>query len=169
MVEKGRITKGGMGGFLNPPGHPEHDWHVETGLWREPENRGEYSLRYAVDSPMLDLATRAAARTLLNTWELTKAALNSPAVVKWIHQVLGYYAGCFNFQAEGNSEQGWYTQNLTIDSDVDPLENAEFHAGVHRIREFYPDYTPCRLDFLRAYWGTKPESKPGRRKKKATA
>ena len=164
MNQKGKIVESGMGGFINPPGHPEHDWHVETDLRRKPENRSAMSLSYAVDSPMLDGATKAAARTLLNTWEANKPALNSPAVVDWIRQVLGYYAGCFNFQAEENNERGWHCQNLTIDSKVDPLENADFHAGVHLIRKFYPDYTPCRLDFKRAYWGTKPS-----RKKKATA
>ncbi len=166
MNQKGKIANGGAGGFINPPGHPEHDWHVETDLRRRPENRSAMSLSYAVDSPLLDEATRAAAAMMLADWIVSKPPLTDPAVVDWIRQCLGYYAGCFNFQ--GN-EAGWHCQNLTIDSDVDPLENAEFHAGVHRIREFYPDYTPCRLDFLRAYWGTKPESKPGRRKKKATA
>ncbi len=165
MTEKCKIINQGMGGFLNPPGHPEHNYSVQMDLRRKPENRGSMTLSYALKSPTVDSMTLARVMTLLSAWKATKPPLTAPAVKDWIRQCLGYYAGCFNFQ--GN-EAGWHCQNLTIDSDVDPLENAEFHAGVHRIREFYPDYTPCRLDFLRAYWGTKPESKPGRRKKKAT-
>jgi len=159
--EKGNIVNRGMGGFLCPPGHPEHDHCVETDLRRKPENRSSMSLGYAVDSPMLDDATKAAARTLLATWEANKPPLTSPAAKDWIRQVLGYFKGCFNFEPE--KESGWHAGNVTIDSDIDPLENAACHCGVHLIRKYYPDYQPSRLDFLRAYWG----QKPGKKKAKA--
>jgi hypothetical protein len=156
-TEKGKIVKEGMGGFLCPPGHPMHEYSVQTDLRRRPENRTSMSLDYATESPMLDADTRAAARTLLATWEVNKPPLKSAAVKNWIRQVLGYFKGCFNFQPE--NESGWHAGNLTIDSDVDPLEHADCHAGVHLIRKYYPDYQPARLDFLRAYWGTKPGKK----------
>ena len=54
--------------------------------------------------------------------------------------MLGYFRGCFNFHPE--NESGWHAGNLTIDSDVDPLEHADFHAGVHLIRRYYPEYQP---------------------------
>jgi hypothetical protein len=140
-----------MGGFLCPPGHPMHTASVETDLRRKPENRGCMSLEYAVDSPMLDDATRAAARTVLAAWQ--KPALDSPEVREWILQVLGYFRGCFNFTSRAD---GWHADQLTIDSKKSPLKNADFHAGVHLIREYYPEYKPTRADFAGAYWGKKP-------------
>ena len=68
--------------------------------------------------------------------------------------MLGYFRGCFNFHPE--NEEGWHAANLTIDADADPLENADFHAGVHLIRQYYPDYQPTAADFTAAYWGKKP-------------
>ena len=68
--------------------------------------------------------------------------------------MLGYFRGCFNFHPE--NETGWHAGNLTIDSGVDPLENADFHAGVHLIRRYYPEFQPTREHFLQAYWGSKP-------------
>jgi hypothetical protein len=154
MQQKGRIVMEGMGGFLCPPTHPMLTKSVQTDLRRKPENRTCMSLEYAVDSPMLDPATRAAVRTVLKTWKRQKPALDSPTVQEWILQVLGYFRGCFNFHPE--NETGWQAGNLTIDSGVDPLENADFHAGVHLIRRYYPEYQPTRDHFLQGYWGSKP-------------
>jgi len=152
MQEKGRIILEGMGGFLCPPTHPMLTKSVQTDLHRKPENRTCMSLEYAVDSPMLDPATRAAARTVLAAWQ--KPALDSPAVQEWILQALGYFRGCFNFNPE--KETGWHAGNLTIDSALDPLEHADFHAGVHLIRRYYPEYQPTAEQFQQAYWGKKP-------------
>lgn len=105
-TEKGKIVKHGMGGFLCPPGHPMHEYSVETDLRRRPENRTSMSLEYAVESPMLDAATKAAAKALLAYWEGSKRPLKSAAVRDWIHQVLGYFKGCYNFQAEENNGAG---------------------------------------------------------------
>ncbi len=157
MTEKGKIVNRGAGGFLCPPKHPEHDYCVETDLRRRPENRGSMSLSYAVDSPTLNADTRAAAKALLDNWAAYKPALTSAEVRDWVRQVLGYFKGCYNFTPE--NETGWHAGNLTIDSDLDPLANAAFHAGVHHVRRYYPDYQPSRLDFLRAYWGQKPGCK----------
>jgi len=154
MSIKGRIVEGGMGGFLNPPGHPEHDWHVETDLRRKPENRGCMSLSYAAMDETLDPATQIQVQNLLDQWGSDLPPLTAPTVVDWIHQVLGYYKSCYNFQGE---ESGWHVGCLTTDSDLDPLENTDFHAGVHCIRKFYPEYRPSRCDFLYAYWGSNPE------------
>ncbi len=151
---KSRVTNNGMGGFLCPPGHPMLTHSVETDLHRRPENRGGCSLEYAVTAPEIEESTKAVCRTLLNTWAANKPALNSPAVKDWIRQCLGYFKGCYNFQPE--NETGWHAGHLTIDSDLDPMEHADHHAGVHLIRRYYPEYQPCRLDFLRAYWGQKP-------------
>ncbi len=166
--EKGRIAGNGMGGFLCPPGHPTHKSCVETDLRRRPENRGSMSLEAAVECEYLDDATKAAARTLLRTWEHNKPALESPEVQEWILQVLGYFKHCFNLTPE--KETRWHANNLTIDNALDPMERAECHAGVHLIRKYYPDFQPTAEHFAQAYWGQKPGSektakKPGKRSK----
>ena len=156
-TEKGRIVRGGMGGFLNPPTHPEHDWHVETELRRRPENRGGTSLRGAAESEWLDPATRAAARKMLRGW--VPPPINSPEIADWIHQVLGYFRGMYR---NDNAPRGqeWNAGTMHVDPDRDPLLNADAHAGVHLIREYYPDYMPSRADFGGAYWGTRPGHAP---------
>lgn len=151
MTEKCKIINQGMGGFLNPPGHPEHNYSVQTDLRRKPENRGSMALSYALKSSTVDSLTLARVMTLLSAWEATKPPLTDPAVKDWIRQVLGYYKGCFNFQPE--IETGWHAGSLTIDSNLDPLENADFHAGVHLIRRYYSEYKPTAEDFANAYWG----------------
>jgi hypothetical protein len=151
--QKAKIVHEGMGGFLCPPGHPMHTACVETDLRRKPENRTRMSLEYGVDSPLIDAAARAVVRTILNTWERQKPALDSRKVQDWILQVLGYFRGCFNF---AGSEAGWEAGNLTIDAKIDPLTRADCHAGVHCIRKYYPEYQPTAEQFRRAYWGKKP-------------
>jgi hypothetical protein len=150
-TEKGKIINTGVGGFLCPPGHPMLTKSVQTDL-RRPENRSCLSLEYAAESPVLDDATRAAARTVLAAWQ--KPALDAPEVQEWILQVLGYFKGCFNLSGE---ESGWEASKLTIDWAADPLLNADCHAGVHLIRKYYPVFRPTADHFANAYWGTKPQ------------
>jgi hypothetical protein len=157
MQDKGRIVHEGMGGFLCPPTHPMHTASVETDLRRKPANRGRMSLEAAVESTSLDAATRAVARTILNTWERQKPPLDSAEVREWILQVLGYFRGCFNWTPD--VEGGWHAANLTIDREHDPLKHADCHAGVHLIRKYYPAYQPTAADFAGAYWGQKPEAR----------
>lgn len=152
--EKGRIVLSGMGGFLNPPTHPEHTRSVETDLRRRPENRGSMSLSCAVDCKYLDDATRAAARTVLNSWQ--RPALDSAEVQDWIRQVLGYFRGCYRNPEKPESGQ-WDASDAIIDSKRDPLANANDHCGVHLIRKYYPEFTPTAEHFSGAYWGKKPE------------
>jgi hypothetical protein len=152
MKEQGRIVTGnGMGGFLCPPTHPMHTQHVETDLRRRPENRGRESLEYAVEDETLTNATRAAARTVLNSWKAPP--LDSEEIRGWVLQVLGYFRGSYNMTL---TEEGWHCDKMTFDHELDPMDHIENHAGVHLIRKYYPDFTPTREDFEQAYWGTKP-------------
>lgn len=159
MKQKGRIIHGeGMGGFLCPPGHPMHDYRVETDLRRKPENRSMMSLQAAVDCEWLDDAARGDARTILAAWEANKKPLDSPAVQEWILQVLGYFRDCY-CRSDGSREDDWHTDNLVIPGQRGqsnkPLP-VERHAGVHCIRRYYPEYKPTAAHFAGAYWGKKP-------------
>lgn len=151
-MDKARITQGGIGGFLNPPGHPEHTMSVETDLQRKPENRGSMSLSYAADCEYIDDATKRAATAILHKWSLHRARLTSEEVQDWIKQVLGYFRGCY----KGDGPKPWNADQLRITKDADPLLNADIHAGVHLIRKFYPEYVPTQAHLDGAYWGTKP-------------
>lgn len=151
-TEKGRIVREGMGGFLNPPEHPEHTFSVETDLRRKPENRGMMSLSAAVDSDWLDPVTRVKAYRLLQAWRESRINLHMSDVREWIHQVLGYFRNCYKGQA---GDQEWYAGELRISADTDPILSADLHAGVHLIRKYYPEYTPVKADFDGAFWGTK--------------
>ena len=148
--EKGRIVNEGMGGFLCPPNHPEHDFHVETDLRKRPENRGCMSLSAAIEADWLDSATRQAARVALVSWE--RQPIGSPKVVAWIRQVLGYFKGCYK-NTEVEESRGWNADCLRINQKANPMKWIEYHAGVHLIRKYYPEYVPTAEDFNHAKWG----------------
>lgn len=159
-TEPGQIIGGapqhGMGGFLNPPGHPEHTHHVETDLKKQPQNRGGMSLSEAVDCTWLVPSTRAAAKSMLDRWQEYRPALESPEVQDWIRQVLGYFRGCY--RGEGPEPECWHADKLCIPKAGEPARLNEEHAGVHLIRKYYPEYEPTGEHFSEAYWGTKPEA-----------
>ena len=148
-TEKGKIVHDGMGGFLNPPTHPEHEWSVQTDLRRRPENRGGMSLSTAATCEYLDPATRGAARRMLTKW--VAPPIDSPEVVAWVRMVLGYFVRCYRNPDAGADE--WNAGKLVIDANRDPMDTPAEHAGVHLIRKYYPDYQPTREDFDHAKWG----------------
>lgn len=150
--ERGRIVHKGMGGFLNPPGHPEHEWSMQIDLKRRPENRGGMSLSAAAECDWLADLDRAAARSKLESWEKSKLPLQDPLVQDWVHQVLGYFHNCY--RGDGPEPECWCTAKLKI-SDAEHAYPVENHAGVHLIRNYYPQYEPKGADFDAAYWGKK--------------
>lgn len=146
-----RVVRNGQGNFLDPPEYPSHEYHVQTDLRRRPENRGSMSLTHAVEeAPWLDPDTKRKAKELLDKWKTSRPALNSQRVQDWIHQVLGYFKNSYRNPSAGS--QQWNVSKLIFD-ERDPVHNADDHAGVHRIRKFYPDFSPTEQDFAGAYWG----------------
>ena len=144
METRGRIVKKGMGGFLSPPGHPQHAFHVETDLRRRPENRGMMSLEHAAnEATWLDEATRHQARAMLKQWEAERLPLSSLETKRWVREVLGYFKNGYRDRSKPAKEQ-WNVSNLVFDAHRDPVANADDHAGVHFIRRYYPDYRPRR-------------------------
>ena len=145
--ERGIITHSGMGGFLNPPTHPEHSYHVEFGLTRKKENKGSCSLSSAVENEWLNDDIRNKAKDLLNNWQAPD--INSEDVKKWIFEVLGYFNNCY-------SKDG-ITRNVNDGLEVikgNPFKvGIDKHLGVMLIREFYPEYQPTENDFINAKWG----------------
>lgn len=154
--ERGRIVTGGVGGFLNPPDHPEHSHSVETDLRRRPENRSSMALSSAVEAGWLDDETRRLARKMLEDWQANRPPLESASVQDWVHNVLGYYRGCY--RGPGEEPECWHAGTLTIATDRDrvPMDHIDTHAGVHLIRTYYPEFVPTAEHFAAAYWGSKP-------------
>lgn len=148
-MSKGRIVKSGMGGFLNPPTHPEHDYSVDCG------HDGCMSLSAAIDAEWLDANVRLEASRKLEDWKAHALPLDTPSVREWVLQVLGYMKNCYRNPAEEGAAQ-WYGSNVVIDRLRNALDYIADHAGVHFIRQYYPHYQPTAEDFKNAYWGTKP-------------
>lgn len=138
----------GMGGFLNPPTHPEHSISVES------IKRDDFcmSLSSAAECEWLSPYIRQLAREELESWRAP--AIDSLAIQEWIAQVLGYFRGCYSGN-DSTGAQSWNVADLRIDSKVDPVLNADLHAGVHLVRKYYPEFTPTPEHFAGAYWGTK--------------
>jgi hypothetical protein len=150
--ERGRVVASGMGGFLNPPTHPEHAFSVETDLDRRPCNRGGMSLSSAADCDWLDDNTRADAKRRLGAWQAPP--IESLEIREWIASVLGYFRNCY--RGAGDAPECWHAANLRIPKqEFDPVLNADQHAGVNLIRKYYPAYAPTADDFARACWGNK--------------
>lgn len=149
--ERGAIQSRGMGGFLNPPGHPEHTHSVEFDLHRRADDRGSMSLGSAVESEWLDDAIRSRAKAMLDEWASNKASLESEEVQAWVRRVLGYFRGCYR-NPEAGAEQ-WHAGKLIIDQKRDPIANADDHAGVNLIRKYYPEFQPTATHFAEAKWG----------------
>lgn len=144
-----------MGGFLNPPGHPEYAYSVESDLRRRPENRSRMSLSYAADCEWLNRDTRHQARKLLNQWSKNRPTLNDPAIQDWICNILGYFRHCY-VKPYGTNRAG----DLLIDANRNPLRFAHEHAGIQYIRRFYPEFHPGARHFAGAYWGERKQAKP---------
>jgi hypothetical protein len=114
------------------------------------------SLTAAVKSEWLVDDIRAEAQQMLDYWQETKPSLEDAEIKDWIAQVLGYFRNCYKGQDDGEYGRGpWSAEALIVDASRNPLPNADDHAGVHYIREFYPEYTPTKEDFDAAFWGAR--------------
>lgn len=134
------IEDGGMGSFLLPPNHPAYTHCLST-------HNTRISLVGALAETWIDDDAKAAVRKLLTDWQ--PPAIDSKEVQDWIHQVLGFYRNCYNFTGH---DENWLADKVTIDTIKDALQFADQHAGVHFIRQYYPDYKPTAEDFALAYW-----------------
>ena len=142
------IKAGGQAGFLNPPTHPEHNFHVVS-VRRDCFSIGLFS---AAKADWIVDNVRERAKEMLDEWEANKPALKDDNVQDWIHQVLGYFNNCY-------SPDG-INRNV---SDCNIIKGSPFkigvkkHLGVLLVKKYYPEYKPKAMDFLNAYWSKKPE------------
>ena len=114
-LEKYKLVSGGMGGFLCPPGHPNHSYEVTEG------HRGSMSVEYAAEQGHPEAIKMMAA--------YKPAGLPDPA---WVKQVKTHFHTCW--KGEGTTEPqspGWK-------GAVRP-EGALDYATFY-IRRWYPDF-----------------------------
>ena len=145
MPELGTIRHEGMGGFLCPPTHPMHEWSVGS---RKGDTFSMCLETAANDSPWLDEHSRRRAKELLESWQ--RPPIESELIQAWIRQVLGYFQNCYKGE---DGPRAWHAGQLRIDRNADPMLNIDLHAGVHLIRQYYPDFTPTKEQFEQARWG----------------
>jgi len=141
MKVGGRIVKGGLGCFLEPPKYPEHYYHVEC--------EGEYyCLSSALECEWISGWTKRRIKRLLDNWEKEKLPLTHPKVKEWIYKVLGYFRNSY-------SPDGINRSVLKCEiKEGNPFEiGVDKHLGVMFIRQFYPEYEPTKEDFENAKWG----------------
>lgn len=132
-----RVISGSAGSFLCPPGHPNYSYKVETDCNRHKKNRGSMSISYAAQDPHVALKVRLECNKLLSQYRDNRPATDTDEVREWISQVLQYFKNCY--VADNGSRN---VSDLIIDSALDPVLNANRHAGVAYIRDHYPDFTP---------------------------
>lgn len=139
----GKVKSGGMGGFLNPPTHPEHS----QGVYSVYGDTFAMSLSGAADAEWLNDETRSRARRILKAWK--RPPIESDEVQDWICNVMGYFKGCYK------GEKGWNASDLRIDQQADAVLNQDIHAGVNLIRKYYPEFILTADHVSKAYWGKK--------------
>lgn len=192
-LQTGRIVREGMGGFLCPPGHPEHTMSVETDLQRAKHNRGAMSLTACAESENMAGPIRQRARDILKEWEQERRPLDDAEVQDWVRQAMGYFRNCYKGNDDGRYGRGpWTAESLHVCGGLQGAPKNEDaralflalladygikdkafwprcfvehpvadHAGVHLIRQYYPEFTPGPEHFAEAHWGTRKEANNG--------
>lgn len=112
-----RILNSGMGGFLNPPGHAEHNWSIGDG-------NGSASLTYALTQPWVSDELKRAIRALL----LTNPGTFTP---EWEANCYAYFRNCYSPDGVQRNVSG-------LMSNGPP----EYHAAYLHIKKFFPVYAP---------------------------
>lgn len=148
------VTDDGAGGFLCPPGHPAHTMSVQTGRRNNPNSI--QSIESAAKCEWLPVGMRGQCGHF-KAVAAREAAAQRCARQSMVREVLGYFQGCYAGQNE-KGERSWNCSDLRIIAGIDPMLNAELHAGVNCIRQYYPEFVPTAEDFAEARWGAKEES-----------
>lgn len=89
MKRDDKVTSGGMGSWLCPPGHPSHEFSVETDLGRKKENRGSMNIEYALTQSYIHPETRKDIEKLLSDY--TPPVIGSSEFNYWAEDVMRYF------------------------------------------------------------------------------
>lgn len=129
------LVSEGMGGFLNPPNHPEHDYSIIE-CWGGQEV-GSMPLSYASTCDYLPGAVRGTAKGILKRWNPQEP---DPA---WLDSVYNYFRHCYSIDGINRDTShcityGKFWGNAEQEQNDDPTHSL---AYLH-VKEFYPNHTP---------------------------
>ena len=151
-----KMGDGGMGGFLNPPGHPEHTMRVHELCpgWKKYGPDMSSLSSYAENGT--DESCRDRCRDILAAY--VGPATDSPEFQAWARQVMGYFRNCWRqpecvrkFRGISDAKQ-WNCDMLYMGAPL-KLHTIDDHAGVNFILKYYPGWVPAPEDFKLAKWG----------------
>lgn len=129
-----RDARRALGGFLMPPGHPNHEYYVAE--YVSPRGRrelGTYALDSVIDSEWIPAPVRARAQRILDGAELRCSEL-------WVRDVYGYFRDMY--LPESGS-----TNVSDMVSDSAHALPVDRHAAVAFVRRFFPDHE-ARTDLI---------------------
>ena len=131
------LVNSGMGGFLNPPSHPEHTYSIQE--FRGGHECGSYSLSAAASEMYLPAQVRGTAKGVLKRW---KAGTPDSA---WVHSVYNYFRHCYSKDGVSTNVNngstitfGKFWGNAEQEADMPPTH----HLGYLYVKSFYPDHEP---------------------------
>lgn len=125
------IVNKGMGGFLNPPGHAEHNFSVrEYDVHGQEEGSSSlsYAAQHAAEWGHPGIA-RAAQRKL--------AAHPGTFTSEWEREVYAYFANCYSPDGQERN-----ASKCEIIRGVTCKPSPTWHLAYLHIRQFFPEYTP---------------------------
>lgn len=132
------LVNEGMGGFLNPPTHPEHSYSIVE--YRGGHECGSYSLSAAASEDWLPGSVKGTAKGILKRWQ---AGTPDSA---WVQSVYNYFRHCYsvdgietNVNHEGKTITfGKFWDNADLEKDMPPTH----HLGYMFVKKYYPDHEP---------------------------
>lgn len=131
------LVDSGMGGFLNPPGHPEHDYSIHG-------FRGGHEVESTCLTRCLDDyyrgAVRGSAKGLLKRWEKNRPAIPPR---EWMIEVYKYFKHCYSKDGINRDVDSCVTYGKFWDNaEQEQHENPYHHLGYMFVKSFYPVHEP---------------------------
>jgi hypothetical protein len=129
------LANDGMGGFLNPPGHPVHTYSILE--FRGGHYTGSIDLSYAAICEYLPLRVRLRAKNILKHWQAGIIDEN------WVASVYNYFRHCYSKDGISRDVNNCITYGRFWDNaDQEQNENPRHHLGYMYVKQFYPDHEP---------------------------
>jgi hypothetical protein len=151
------LVNDGMGGFLNPPSHPEHTYSIQE--FRGGHEVGSYSLSAAIEYEWMPGAVRGTAKGVLKRWQ---AGEIDPA---WMHSVYNYFRHSYSkdgINTNVNDRENMVTYGKFWDNaEQEQYTDPSHHLGYMYIKKFYPEHKP-NLELIQndgplGSWSTTPK------------
>ncbi len=142
----GKIVDEGMGGFLNPPGHPEHRYSVHSVYG---DTFSVCLSAAAYESDWLNCETVGRARGMLKKWDKNKSCLDVDDIQSWVYSVMGYFKNSYS----PKNKDGSVLPNYLIKKNWNPFVHQKRYLGVLHIQEYYPDFKLNQTHLDNAKWG----------------